>query len=153
VFGAFGLARVRVALGDREGAVAALDRVPAASSAHVAARIAAVRALASTPWPQAELPRPDQLERASTILDELWLTPRRYAQLAGELFEAGLAALAGGRTTATSGRRILGRPFVETALRAGLESTYRDIARTATTARERNELVDRANLVRPRTLL
>jgi serine/threonine-protein kinase PknG len=153
VFGAFGLARVRVALGDREGAVAALDRVPAASSAHVAARIAAVRALASTPWPQAEPPRPDQLERASTILDELWLTPRRYAQLAGELFEAGLAALAGGRTTATSGRRILGRPFVETALRAGLESTYRDIARTATTARERNELVDRANLVRPRTLL
>ena len=66
VFGAFGLARVRVALGDREGAVAALDRVPAASSAHVAARIAAVRALASPPGLRPSRRGPDQLERAST---------------------------------------------------------------------------------------
>ena len=47
VSGAFGLARVRMAVGDREGAVEALARVPAASSMHVAARVAGVRALAS----------------------------------------------------------------------------------------------------------
>jgi serine/threonine-protein kinase PknG len=151
VSGGFGLARVRVALGDREGAVDALGRVPAASSAHVAARLAAVRALASTTWPHAAPPTAEQLERASTILTGLRLAPRHHAQLAGELFEAGLAALAAG--TPTSGRRILGRPLTESALRAGLESAYRDIARTATTPRERNDMVDRANRVRPRTLL
>ncbi len=151
VSGGFGLARVRVAMGDREGAVGALARVPAASSAHVAARLAAVRALASTTWPHAAPPTAEQLERASSILTELRLAPRHHAQLAGELFEAGLAALAAG--TPTSGRRVLGHPLIESALRAGLESAYRDIARTATTPRERNDMVDRANRVRPRTLL
>ncbi len=153
VFGAFGLARVRVALGDREGAVDALGRVPAASSAHVAARVAAVRALASSAGPQAGPPSPEQLETSSTILAELWLPPRQYAQLAHELFEAGLAALAGGAAASASGRRILGCRFSETALRVGLESTYRDMARTASSARERNDMVNQANLVRPRTLL
>ena len=117
VSGGFGLARVRVALGDREGAVDALGRVPAASSAHVAARLAAVRALASTTWPHAAPPTAEQLERASTILTGLRLAPRHHAQLAGELFEAGLAALAAG--TPTSGRRILGRPLTESAAAGG----------------------------------
>jgi serine/threonine-protein kinase PknG len=151
VTGGFGLARVRVAMGDREGAVGALGRVPAASSAHVAARLAAVRALASTNRPHAAPPTAEQLERASAILVDLRLAPRQHAELAGELFEAGLAALAAG--TPGSDRRILGRPLTEGALRGGLESAYRDIARTATTPRERNDLVDRANRVRPRTLL
>jgi serine/threonine-protein kinase PknG len=153
VFGAFGLARVQVALGDREGAVDALGRVPAASSAHVAARVAAVRALASSAGPQGGPSSPEQLERASTILAELWLTPRQYAELARELFEAGLAALAGGAAASASGRQILGRRFSETALREGLESTYRDMARTASSTQERNGLINQANLVRPRTLL
>jgi serine/threonine-protein kinase PknG len=151
VSGGFGLARVRVALGDREGAVGALGRVPAASSAHVAARLAAVRVLASTTRPHAAPPTAEQLERASTILTDLRLAPRHHAELAAELFEAGLAALAAG--TPTSGRRILGRPLTESTLRAGLESAYRDVARTATTPRERNDMVDLANRVRPRTLL
>jgi serine/threonine-protein kinase PknG len=151
VSGAFGLARVRVALGDRVRAVEALDRVPATSSAHVAARLAAVRALALTTGPHAQPPTTEQLQSAAGILTELRLTPRHNAELAGALFEAGLAALAAG--TATPGRRILGRPLTENGLRAGLESTYRDLARTASTTRERNDLVDLANHSRPRTLL
>ncbi|HET6833733.1 MAG TPA: tetratricopeptide repeat protein [Acidimicrobiales bacterium] len=151
VSGAFGLARVRVALGDRARAVEALDRVPATSSAHVAARLAAVRALALTTGPHAQPATTEQLESAAGILTELRLTPRHHAELAGALFEAGLAALAAG--TATPGRRILGRPLTENGLRAGLESTYRDLARTASTTRERNDLVDLANHSRPRTLL
>jgi serine/threonine-protein kinase PknG len=151
VTGAFGLARVRVALGDRVRAVEALDRVPATSSAHVAARLAAVRALALTTGPHTRPPTTEQLEWAAGILTELRLTPRHHAELAGALFEAGLAALAGG--TATPGRRILGRPLTENGLRAGLESTYRDLARTASTTRERYDLVDLANHSRPRTLL
>jgi serine/threonine-protein kinase PknG len=151
VTGAFGLARVRVALGDRVRAVEALDRVPATSSAHVAARLAAVRALALTTGPHTPSPTTEQLAWAAGILTELRLTPRHHAELAGALFEASLAALA--RGTATPGRRILGRPLTENGLRAGLESTYRDLARTASTTRERNDLVDLANHSRPRTLL
>jgi serine/threonine-protein kinase PknG len=149
VSGAFGLARVRVAAGDREGAVEALDRVPAASSAHVMSRVATVRALAAHAPDQA--PTADQLELASTVLDMLHLDPRRHALLARELYDAALAALA--RGTDPAGRRMLGRPLEESALREGLEATYRQLARQATTSRERVELVDQANRVRARTLL
>jgi serine/threonine-protein kinase PknG len=151
VSGAFGLARMRVALDDRVGAVEALDRVPATSSAHVAARLAAVRALALTSGPHTQPPTTEQLEWAAGILTELRLTPRHHAQLAGALFEAALAAVAGGR--ADPDRRILGHPLTENGLRSGLESTYRQLARTASTTRERNDLVDLANRSRPRTLL
>jgi serine/threonine-protein kinase PknG len=154
VSGAFGLARVRAAAGDREGAVGALGRVPAASSVHTAARIAAVRALASTAGvgtAGVNPPTADQLERAGGILEQLDLDPRRHAVLALELFEAGLVALAHGLPP--SGARVLGRPVEEGALRDGLESTYRQLARHAATPRERIELVDRANRVRARSLL
>jgi serine/threonine-protein kinase PknG len=151
VSGAFGLARVRLAVGDRERAVEALERVPAASSTHVAARIAAVRALASTVGVSAGPPTPVQAERASTILDSLYLDPRRRALLACELYEAGLAAVADGARAPSA--RVLGRPLAETPMREGLEATYRELARLAATPRERIELVDRANQVRPRTLL
>jgi serine/threonine-protein kinase PknG len=151
VSGAFGLARVRLAAGDREGAVEALERVPVASSMHTAARIAAVRALAAPAGPSAPPPSADQMQRASDILDELYLDPRRHAVLAGELFESALSALAGG--VAVNGGTVLGHPFTEKALRTGLESTFRQRARLAASARERIELVDQANRVRPRTLL
>jgi serine/threonine-protein kinase PknG len=156
VSGAFGLARVRAASGDRESAVSALGRVPAASSVHTAARIAAVRALASTAGVDpgsggVEPPSAEQLERAGGILEQLQLEPRRHALLALELFEAGLVALACGVPPA--GARILGRPMDEGALRDGLEATYRQLARHAATPRERVELVDRANRVRARSLL
>ena len=149
VSGGFGLARVGCP-GRPRGAVGALGRVPAASSA------------CRRPPRRRACPRLDDLapRRATDGRaaregvdhpDRAAARPRHHAQLAGELFEAGLAALAAG--TPTSGRRILGRPLTENALRAGLESAYRDIARTATTPRERNDMVDRANRVRPRTLL
>jgi serine/threonine-protein kinase PknG len=118
---------------------------------HVAARIAAVRALASTVGPHTAPPSGAQMERASAILGSLYLDPRRQALLAVELFEAGLAALGAG--TPAAGGRVLGRPMAEPALREGLEATYRQLARHAATPRERVELVDRANRVRPRTLL
>ena len=167
VSGAFGLARVRAAAGDREAAVGALGRVPAASSVHTAARIAAVRALSSTAGVGAGAngmagaagaagagvrpPTAEQLERAGIILEQLHLDPRRYALLALELFQAGLVTLAHGVPPA--GARVLGRPLDEGALRDGLESTYRQLARHAATTRERIELVDRANRVRARSLL
>jgi serine/threonine-protein kinase PknG len=149
VSGTFGLARVRVAAADREGAVDALDRVPAASSAYVMSRVATVRALSANA--REEPPTADQLELASTVLDMLHLDPRRHALLARELYDAALAALA--RGTDPAGRRLLGRPLEEGALREGLEATYRQLARQAVTNRERVELIDQANRVRSRTLL
>ena len=148
--GAFGLARVRLAAGDREGAVEALARVPAASSMHVTARIAAVRALARAGGALGA-PTAGQMARASAIIDQLYLDPQRRAELSGELYEAGLAALQAGADPA--GAKVLGRPLSEAALREGLESTYRDRARLARTTPDRIALIDRANRVRPRTLL
>jgi serine/threonine-protein kinase PknG len=150
VSGAFGLARVRMAVGHREGAVEALARVPAASSMHVAARVAAVRALAS-PVAAAPAPSAGQLERASLILDQLYLDPRRRGLMTIELYESSLTALGSGATA--GGGTVLGRPLTESAMRAGLEAELRKLARLAGSVRERNELVDRANRVRRRTLL
>jgi serine/threonine-protein kinase PknG len=127
---------------------------------HTAARIAAVRALSSTVGVAVgptgvdagvRPPTAEQLERAGTILDQLHLEPRRHALLARELYEAGLIALAAG--VPPGGARVLGRPMEEGALRDGLESTYRQLARHAATPRERVDLVDRANRVRARSLL
>ena len=150
VSGAFGLARVRAAAGDREGAVDALSRVPVASSVHGAALVAMVRILAST---STDAPStPEQLDQASTILGELHLDPRRHALIARELFEAGLATVAAGRARGSTGR-ILGRPLAESPLREGLESMFRQLARLAGSTAERHDYVDRANRARPRTLL
>ena len=65
VSGGFGLARVRVAMADREGAVGALDgcRPPVRMSPPASPPCA----LASTTWPHAAPPTAEQLERASTI--------------------------------------------------------------------------------------
>jgi len=157
VSGAFGLARVRTAIGDREGAVEALRRVPVASSAHADADVAAIHALSGLADGLAVPPTPDQLRRASAILGHLELEPRRRSALALELYEAGLLTVAelaatGGDISGGAGR-VLDQPLEEQALRRGLEVTYRELARHATTARERIALVDSANRVRPRTLL
>jgi serine/threonine-protein kinase PknG len=150
VSGAFGLARVRLRLRDREGAVEALERVPASSSAFGDARVASVRALTTRFDNAAGLPVPAHLGRASVIVQHLDLAPIRRAQLCLELFEAGLWALAGGQSR--DGVVVLGRRLAERELREGLEESYRELAKHASSTRERVALIDSANQVRPRTL-
>ncbi|MCW2939163.1 MAG: Serine/threonine protein kinase, partial [Actinomycetia bacterium] len=48
---------------------------------------------------------------------------------------------------------VLGLPLAERELRFGLERSFRALARLAPRARERVVLVDRANSVRPRTVV
>jgi serine/threonine-protein kinase PknG len=48
---------------------------------------------------------------------------------------------------------VFARPITEPDLRLGLEQIYRELARGAGSGRERVELVDRANRVRPRSWL
>jgi serine/threonine-protein kinase PknG len=67
------------------------------------------------------------------------------------MIEAGLGALGRNGATPDPAARLAGRPLVERELRAGLEQSYRDLARMASTAEERIRLVDEANRVRPRT--
>jgi serine/threonine-protein kinase PknG len=58
-----------------------------------------------------------------------------------------------GAGPAGPGGRVLGRELTERELRYGLERAYRTLAHLAANAAERIAMVDRANMVRPRTLL
>lgn len=153
VFGAFGLARVRLAQGDREGAVEALRRVPAASTVHGDAEVLAVQALAGSNDGPLHPPSPDQLTRAAAILEHVELTPRRRAALTVEVLEAALLTLKHLAPSVRDARdvRVLDHPLQKRPLRRALESAYRDLAHHATNPKERIELIDKANRIRPRT--
>jgi serine/threonine-protein kinase PknG len=149
VSAAFGLARVRLAAGDRPGAVAALEAVPEISSQHLAGQVAAVAA-AVRGRDLAELTE-QELCAAGDRLAGLRLEGGRGKELAAEVVEAALGWVLAGRS-ATTGRTLLGVPLTETGLRRALERTYRDLARLAQGPEDRHALVIRANAIRPRTL-
>ncbi|MEU5694568.1 tetratricopeptide repeat protein [Actinosynnema sp. NPDC020468] len=143
VSAAFGLARVLLAGGGRDTAVEVLHSVPDTSSHHVAAQVAAVRARADGAV--------EDLLAAGERLAALELDVARRMRLSVELLDA---ALAHARHGSVDGRaRLLGHAVTEPGLREGLEQCYRTLARLADTPEERIALVDRANEVRPRTLV
>ncbi|CAJ62538.1 MULTISPECIES: serine/threonine-protein kinase [Frankia] len=148
---AFGLARVRLAAGDRDGAAQAYRRVPAASAAHVEARVRLARVLGTVTAAGA----PDQagLRAASTILDDLDLDPAGRATLTRDLLAGALDLVSTGAMAADPQVTIAGSALRPAALRLGLERAYRTLARLAATPDERYALVDLANSVRPRTLM
>ncbi|ASW55876.1 serine/threonine-protein kinase [Plantactinospora sp. KBS50] len=145
---AFGLARLRLARGDRAAALAALDQVPDSSSQHIAAQVAAVRAnLPADGFPGGV----GELLAAAARLERLKLDVGRQARLTVEMLEAALDWVRAGNAL-PPGARVLGHPPTERGLRFGLERTYRTLAQLATAPAARIALVDRANEVRPRTL-
>ena len=148
VSAAFGLARVRLVAGDRAGAVAALGAVPETSSHHVSAQIAAVRVHAS-PARGERCVSADDLQQAGRRLELLRLDPVQQLRLTAEVLHAALNRVAAGQPP--GGTRLLGCQLTERSLRFGLEHAYRAQARLATDGRRRIELIDQANLVRPRT--
>ncbi|MER6052087.1 tetratricopeptide repeat protein [Streptomyces sp. NPDC001793] len=164
VSAAFGLARVRLAAGDREGAVAALESVPEASIHHTAARIAAVRARLRQRSPEEAL-LPDLRAAAQQVeaLADFGLDDRRRELLATEVLGSALdwvlsgshgdgpGAPDGGEPAGAAVPTLLGSPLDERGLRFGLERSYRLLARLARRGEERIELVERANRFRPRT--
>ncbi len=147
VTAAFGLARVRLAVGERAAATAAFDSVPAGSIHYTRAQVAAItvrirgRAAADL--------NPADVREAGSRLEALGLDAERRERLEAEVLEAALATL---RANGTAGQ-ILGRQLTERQLRIGLERSYRALAHLAEDAADRIALVDRANSVRPRTLL
>ncbi|MCB5906677.1 serine/threonine-protein kinase [Streptomyces pinistramenti] len=160
VSAAFGLARVRLAAGDREGAVTALESVPETSIHYTAARIAAVRARL---WRRsAHEARPAELRAAAEQVEHLadfGLDDRRREQLTTEVLGSALdwvlsvshGARPDGGHSPPERPVLLGSTLDERGLRFGLERSYRLLARMAQRGEERIELVERANRFRPRT--
>ncbi|MFI2200915.1 tetratricopeptide repeat protein [Streptomyces sp. NPDC020192] len=158
VSAAFGLARVRLAAGDRHGAVRTLESVPESSIHFTAARVAAVRArLRHRTAGAGDVPFLDDLTAAAgqvEALEAYGLDPARREQLAAEVLGCALdwiLSVGQGTQPAAGGRVLLGSGLDERGLRFGLERAYRTLARLATGGEERIELVERANRYRPRT--
>ena len=149
VSAAFGLARVRLAVGDRAGAVDVLAAVPDTSSHHVAAQIAAIRARISAPGPAAV--SVTDLKEAGVRLERLRLDAAVRYTLTAEILQAALALVPQG--PGPDHDRLLGCKLTERGLRLGLERSYRSLARLSATRPGRFALVDQANGVRPRTLI
>jgi serine/threonine-protein kinase PknG len=152
---AFGLARMRAAAGDRVGAVAALDEVPDSSSQYVPAQVASLRT--SIDRAIGALEQAD-LAAASERLDRLKLDALRQATLSIEMYEAALSWLDERKTGQIETRPgtngfLFGRRMTERDLRLGCEHAYRQLATLETDTLARYALVDRANAVRPRTMV
>ena len=147
----YGTARVLAAMGDRNAAVAAYARVPRASSAYVDAQLRAARILVA---PTAgSPPGASELARASATVTHLALDAEQRARTASQLLEAALDLVQAGVVAPSGKIDIMGSSLEAHSLRRGLERAYRDLARLADSPDERIRLVDRANRVRPKTLV
>ncbi|MFB9693835.1 tetratricopeptide repeat protein [Amorphoplanes digitatis] len=146
---AAGLARCRLAAGDRDGAVEAYNRVPGTSAAYRSSQVGAVRALVHAhPSAAADVAA---LAAAAALIDRLEMESAQLAALRAELLERALSTLTAGTSVpaavlGTSGDGAAG----ERDVRFALEGAYREMARAAHGS-EKIRLVDRANAARPRT--
>jgi serine/threonine-protein kinase PknG len=147
VSAAFGLARVRLAAGDRPGAVAVLESVPETSIHYVSAQVAAVKARIGR-----GVPSQSELIVAANRLTQIKLDAVRMSLLRAEVLERALEWVRVNRTSAGS-VRVLDCSLTDRDLRLGLERTYRALARLTDSTPERIALIDRANTIRPRTLV
>jgi serine/threonine-protein kinase PknG len=140
---AAGLARCRLETGDAAGALEAYGRVPPTHRAYDAAQMEAARTLITT----------HQFTEAVRRLDRLQLDDRDRAQLEVELIEAALHGLRSGKVKPDPKQRVNGLPLLERPLRRGLESAYRRLAALTPRDADRFVLVDKANAVRPWSLV
>ncbi|MFE1396302.1 tetratricopeptide repeat protein [Nocardiopsis dassonvillei] len=148
VSAAFGLARIRLVQGDRAAATAVLDTVPELSRLHVHAQTALIAVLAAHHQGTGAA----DFVQAGRRLERIGLDGESADRLAVRVLESALGWLGAG-AGAPAGEELLGAPFTENGVRANLERRYRALAQRAVAPSERYELVDRANSLRPVTLL
>jgi serine/threonine-protein kinase PknG len=146
---AFGLARCRLRLGDRDGALTAYEGVPDSSSAYTDAQTARIECLSAAE--EGGGSSADNLLRAGAILQSLGIEGERREALSARLFARALELTLSGQIAGDGQDSLLGRPLAERDLRRGLEGSYRALARRAGSRAERIHLVDEANRARPRT--
>jgi serine/threonine-protein kinase PknG len=141
---AFGLARIRSARGDLDGAISALDLVPPTSRAFTLARRQRAGLLAGSGRGLTAL------SEAMTSIDSLTIDAKDRATLSVTVLDAALDEVR------ANGSRpdilIAGVPAAEPALRSGLEAAYRELATHAHAREEKVQLVDLANSVRAWTM-
>lgn len=148
VSAAFGLARVRFALGDIAGAATALEAVPESSRYAVTARLCAI--LARVRGYLAGQPPVADLFTAVEQLPSLDLDSQRRELAIAEILEAVLAWQRAkrpwphGQATPIPAT-LLGHPLDERGVRDRLEAAYRKLARLASSTAERITFVDKAN--------
>ncbi|MDE9365188.1 tetratricopeptide repeat protein [Luteipulveratus sp. YIM 133132] len=141
---ALGLAAIRSARNDLDGAVGALDLVPPTSGAYVRARQQRAHLLADS---GRGLPA---LAEAMTSVDSLTIDPVDRAHLSARVYRTALEEV---RASGPRGDvRIAGRPAVEPELRDGLEQAYRELAGHEPTRAGQIRLIDQANDVRRWTM-
>jgi serine/threonine-protein kinase PknG len=145
----FGLARVYEALGDREEAVSALQRIPKSSSAFLTAQTALCRVRCATL--RGQPPTLDDLAASSVTLAGLQLENSVRLPLERDLHQVALGLLLQGSLNADADLRIGGAELNEFGQRIALEQAYRSLAKISTTQAQRWSLVDRANNCRPHT--
>jgi serine/threonine-protein kinase PknG len=141
---AFGLARVRAAAGDVDGALAALDLVTPTSRAYVDARRERAALLARS---HKDL---RSLAAAVDSVAAVSIDPRDRQELVVTVLRAALDEVR--RFGPQPKIRVAGIPADEQSLRAGVEHAFRQLAALTDDHVERIRLVDEANKVRPRTL-
>ena len=141
---AFGLARIRRARGDVDGALAALDLVPATSRGYVEARRQRAGLLAAS---GRGLPA---LSDAMGSIESVTIDPLDRARLATGVLDAALDVVL--KDGPQEKIEIAGVPAVEPRLRDALERAYRELAALTPDREERVRLVDAANAKRRWTL-
>jgi serine/threonine-protein kinase PknG len=142
---AFGLARTREKRGDVTSSLAALDLVAPTSGAYVAARRRRAELLTA---PGRSL---GDFAAAAASIEHLAIDPRDRQEALVAILTAALGEVLRNGDQPTA--RIGNVKATETELRTATERAYRELA-TLTPDRDlRIELVDRANTVRPRTLV
>ncbi|SIO87530.1 serine/threonine-protein kinase [Nocardiopsis sp. JB363] len=146
VSAAFGLARIRLAQSDRTAAIEVLDTVPELSSMYVHAQTALISVLARGTGDGMDL------VRAGERLDRIGLDSESVDRLAARVLESALEWLRTGGAP-PPGSRLLDDGFTEDGVRSNLERRYRSLAHRTGRGRERYALIDKANSLRPVTLL
>ena len=145
--GAFGMARVRQATGNVTGAVDALDLIPTSSRAYAPARQQRGRLLAESGQ---GLPA---LTEALRSVDGVPIDPTDKAQLKVAVLERALAWVSSPQGGPNKGVTLAGHPATVSGVRQGLEAAYRQLAAVTPDEGERVALIDRANAVRPWSVL
>ncbi|MFI5952262.1 tetratricopeptide repeat protein [Cryptosporangium sp. NPDC051539] len=144
VSAAFGLARILLGRGQHGDAIEVLSSVPSSNVQHTSAQVAAVRARLAGP------PSAAVFTDLSARVTALTIDAEARGHLSAQVLGAALEWVRGGGGGPGT---VLEHPLTERGLRLGMEKVYRALAKTAPTLDERIALVDRANAVRPRTLV
>jgi serine/threonine-protein kinase PknG len=146
---AFGLLRIALAMDDRAAAAAALTRVPQSSSVYVRSRVQAARVLIAN---AKTAPTAADLGAAAEIAGSLSIDLFHRGQIESEILSTALRLVVQKKLKSPGSTSIFGCKMRENDLRVAVERRLRSMAQLVS-GEQRIELVDRANQVRPHTLI